>query len=246
MHPHRSHWITALAALFAVGLIDAPVFAPGRQPVAERRRRAATGIHRPPRARLVADRDCHRRADVRLRGRRQQEGGRRHHFRAWHGDGRGEFSHVALFMSIGPGRARVGRVPGPVGPPHHAGGRTALVPLVGHDRHGHVERDQLDCPRGGDLFRPATPWAGGHGALTRTCSVSCVNPSDSRPATTRLSGPSSRGTFASPRPAERRDHDDHRSRTWPTTTRPVPWPTSCRIGAGSPMTGRVSPGAASW
>ena len=28
MHPHRSHWITALAVLIAVGLIDAPVFAP--------------------------------------------------------------------------------------------------------------------------------------------------------------------------------------------------------------------------
>ena len=28
MHPHRSHWITALAVLFAVGLVDAPVFAP--------------------------------------------------------------------------------------------------------------------------------------------------------------------------------------------------------------------------
>ena len=24
MHPHRSHWITALAALFAVGLVEAP------------------------------------------------------------------------------------------------------------------------------------------------------------------------------------------------------------------------------
>ena len=28
MHPHRSHWIPALAVLIAVGLIDAPVFAP--------------------------------------------------------------------------------------------------------------------------------------------------------------------------------------------------------------------------
>ena len=46
----------------------------------------------------------------------------------------------------------MGRLPGAVGPPHHDGGRTALVPLVGHDRYGHVERDQLDCPRGGDLF----------------------------------------------------------------------------------------------
>ena len=29
MHPHRSHWITALAVLFAVGLAEAPVFADG-------------------------------------------------------------------------------------------------------------------------------------------------------------------------------------------------------------------------
>ena len=28
MHPHRSHWMTALAVLFAVGLLEAPVFAP--------------------------------------------------------------------------------------------------------------------------------------------------------------------------------------------------------------------------
>ena len=32
MHPHRSHWITALAVLIAVGLIDAPVFAQGVSP----------------------------------------------------------------------------------------------------------------------------------------------------------------------------------------------------------------------
>ena len=32
MQPHRSHWITALAALFAVGLVDAPVFAQGVSP----------------------------------------------------------------------------------------------------------------------------------------------------------------------------------------------------------------------
>ena len=32
MHPHRSHWITALAALFVVGLIEAPVFAQGVSP----------------------------------------------------------------------------------------------------------------------------------------------------------------------------------------------------------------------
>ena len=29
MHPHRSHIITALAAVFAVGLAEAPVFAQG-------------------------------------------------------------------------------------------------------------------------------------------------------------------------------------------------------------------------
>ena len=32
MHPHRSHWITALAILFAVGLADAPVCAQGVSP----------------------------------------------------------------------------------------------------------------------------------------------------------------------------------------------------------------------
>ena len=46
----------------------------------------------------------------------------------------------------------MGRLPGAVGPPHHDGGRTALVPPVGHDRHGDVERDQLDAHRRGDLF----------------------------------------------------------------------------------------------
>ena len=33
MHPHRSHWITALAAVFAVGLVaETPVFAQGVSP----------------------------------------------------------------------------------------------------------------------------------------------------------------------------------------------------------------------
>ena len=32
MHPHRSHWITALAAVFAVALAEAPVFAQGVSP----------------------------------------------------------------------------------------------------------------------------------------------------------------------------------------------------------------------
>ena len=32
MHPHRSHIITALAAVFAVGLAEAPVFAQGVSP----------------------------------------------------------------------------------------------------------------------------------------------------------------------------------------------------------------------
>ena len=32
MHPHRSHWITALAVLFAVGLAEATVFAQGVSP----------------------------------------------------------------------------------------------------------------------------------------------------------------------------------------------------------------------
>ena len=32
MHPHRSHWITALAVLFSVGLAASPVFAQGVSP----------------------------------------------------------------------------------------------------------------------------------------------------------------------------------------------------------------------
>ena len=33
MHPHRSHWFTALAVLFAVGLVaEVPVFAQGVSP----------------------------------------------------------------------------------------------------------------------------------------------------------------------------------------------------------------------
>ena len=32
MHPHRSHWITALAAVFAVACAEAPVFAQGVSP----------------------------------------------------------------------------------------------------------------------------------------------------------------------------------------------------------------------
>ena len=34
MHPHRSRWITAVAVLFAVGLVDAPVFAQAPAPAA--------------------------------------------------------------------------------------------------------------------------------------------------------------------------------------------------------------------
>ena len=55
-------------------------------------------------------------------------------------------------MTIGHGARAWARVPGAVGPPHHDGGRTALVPLVGHDRHGHVERDQLDHVLGAATF----------------------------------------------------------------------------------------------
>ena len=60
MHPHRSHWITALAVLIAVGLIDAPVFAQGVSPwlnAVDVLQQAFTG---PARARPVADCDCHR------------------------------------------------------------------------------------------------------------------------------------------------------------------------------------------
>ena len=42
-------------------------------------------------------------------------------------------------------------------------------------------------------------WAGGPGAPTRTCSLSCANPSDSKRAMTRRSGPRSRGISSSPR-----------------------------------------------
>ena len=40
MHPHRSHWIIALAVLIAVGLVDAPVFAQGERVASERMTRA--------------------------------------------------------------------------------------------------------------------------------------------------------------------------------------------------------------
>ena len=51
MHPHRSHWIPHLRPCSPWAYRGSRI-RPGRQPVAERRRRAATGIHRPPRARL--------------------------------------------------------------------------------------------------------------------------------------------------------------------------------------------------
>ena len=152
MHPHRSHWITALAALFAAGLAEATVFAQGVSPwlnAVDVLQQAFTG----PLARglsLIA---------IVIGGLMFAfgEGGSKKAlagiiFGLGHGDGRGELPHVALFMTIGHGRARVGRLPGAVGPPHHAGGRTALVPLVGHDRHGHVERDQQHPDRRGDVL----------------------------------------------------------------------------------------------
>ena len=63
MHSHRSHRITALAVLFAVGLAEAPVFAQGVSPwlnAVDVLQQAFTG----PLARgLSLNRDCHRRAD---------------------------------------------------------------------------------------------------------------------------------------------------------------------------------------
>ena len=49
-------------------------------------------------------------------------------------------------------------------------------------------------------------------AWTRTCSPFCANPSDSKRAMTRRSGPRSRGISSSPRPAGGPDRDDDRSR----------------------------------
>ena len=48
MHSHRSHRITALAVLFAVGLAEAPVFAQGVSPWLNAVDVLQTGIHRPP------------------------------------------------------------------------------------------------------------------------------------------------------------------------------------------------------
>ena len=68
MHPHRSHRITALAVLFAVGLAETPVFAQaGVSPWLNAVDVLRASLYRPARARPVADCDCHRRADVRLR-----------------------------------------------------------------------------------------------------------------------------------------------------------------------------------
>ena len=154
MHPHRSHWITALVALLAVGLVEASVFAQGVSPwlnAVDVLQQAFTG----PLARglsLIA---------IVIGGLMFAfgEGGSKKALAgsssAWGWRwARRTSSRGCLPNEHQPGRAPVGRLPGAVGPPHHDGGRTALVPLVGHHRHGHVERDQLDCPRGGDLFRP--------------------------------------------------------------------------------------------
>ena len=153
MHPHRSHRATALAVTLAVGLLEAHLFAQGVSPwlnAVDVLQQAFTG----PLARglsLIAI----------------VIGGLMFAF----GEGGSKKALAGIIFGLGmamgaanfltwlfhdhrPRRAPVGRVPGPVRPPHPDGGRTALVPVVRHRRHGDVERDQLDCPRGGDVLHP--------------------------------------------------------------------------------------------
>ena len=67
MHAHRSRWITALAVSFAVALAETPVFAQGVSPWLNAIDVLEARLYRAARAWPVADFDCHRRADVRLR-----------------------------------------------------------------------------------------------------------------------------------------------------------------------------------
>ena len=57
-----------------------------------------TAFTRPHRTRLSLIKHCDRRADVRLRRRRQQEGAGRDHLRIRHGYGRGQFPDLAVLM----------------------------------------------------------------------------------------------------------------------------------------------------
>ena len=85
--------------------------------------------------------------------------------------------------------------------------------LSATDRDGHVERHQQHHESARACSVCSTAWDGGHGGRTRTCSPSCVSLSDSKPDTTRRSGPNTRGTSSPPRPDDRPGHDHHRSRT---------------------------------
>ena len=67
MQAHRSHLMTALAVLSAVGLADATVFAQGVSPWLNAVDVLQDALYRAARARAVAHQHRHRRADVRLR-----------------------------------------------------------------------------------------------------------------------------------------------------------------------------------
>ena len=67
MHAHRSLWMTALAVSFAVALAETPVFAQGVSPWLNAIDVLEDAFTGPARAWPVADFDCDRRADVRLR-----------------------------------------------------------------------------------------------------------------------------------------------------------------------------------
>ena len=116
MHAHRSRWITALAVSFAVALAETPLLAQGVSPwlnAVDVLQQAFTG----PLARglsLIAI--VNRRADVRLRGRRQQEGARGDHLRLGHGDGRRELPDNGCSHDRRR-RAPLARVSRAVGPP---------------------------------------------------------------------------------------------------------------------------------
>ena len=79
----------------------APVSGAGASPWLQAIHRFAGRFHRTHCARTQLD--CRRggRADVRLRGRRQQEGPGRNHLRPGNGHGRGQLSYVALLMERG-------------------------------------------------------------------------------------------------------------------------------------------------
>ena len=169
MHPHRSHWITALAALFAVGLIEAPVFAQGVSPwlnAVDVLQQAFTG----PLARGLSL------ISIVIGGLMFAfgEGGSKKAlagiiFGLGMAMGAANFLTWLFCMSIGQGARAWAAYPA----------LSAPLTMMGVERRWFLLSATIGMAmwnainsiahRRGDLLPSCTPWAGGRGAPTRTC-----------------------------------------------------------------------------